>query len=830
MSEKQLKVVITGDSKLLFQALEKSSMQVKSFAKDISTMSGAVQSTFASMKAPIVAVLGLIGGGAFLKSAVDETKNWTIEATKLSKTLGITTESASVMNIAIGDIHGSVDEFMPIIGKLTRTINTDEEAFKRLGVATRDSRGHLRSTVDIMLDTNKALLGMKEGTDRNVEAARIYGRGWMDVRKYLGLTNETLQEAHDKAEKLNLIVGQDAVDATKAYRDSLNELDDTTKALKVRLGAELMPLLTALNNDMAENGPQAVSSLSNAFSGLYQMLNAVRETMRRNWEETEYTFRSLINIGEAAAKIALQVQGGNLKGVSSTWKSFLSGQAEEEKTHWRTIQSIRDDYTESTQRLMGLGPKSKAKAQDTDSDTSENKSQGKPKENVYAEELNKLDAERAKILREQTKEAKALADWDQIQTKLQEQLLRYAKEVKDHRLSPSQAKTLGSQANAIAEAQQKALLEREQKEDEDASQKYWEAREERSKTHRLANLDLEQADIQQRYEMGEIGYEQQLDMLSKIENEKYEIERASIQKRLALLHTEDNQERVKLNGELQKLQDEHAKSVQGTQFQRESNKQQASPLAGVKAYIAQGKAALRDWKSITQQTLQGVENAFARGISGILSGQMTLGQGLKAIWEGITSTIIELLAQLAAKWIVTAIAAKIFKDDTASAAQESAIANQESAASQIWATYSSIPYVGPVIAAAYIGVMNASLAANAASAKGIVGAAEGGWFDRPTRAIIGEGWQRELVVPEVSFQSYSKNLARNIIDNERQTASYQRHGSASGGGDTIIHVHGHVLDQSGRGLQTLARSNQRASIHSSSRSSYRINANTRTMA
>jgi hypothetical protein len=124
--------------------------------------------------------------------------------------------------------------------------------------------------------------------------------------------------------------------------------------------------------------------------------------------------------------------------------------------------------------------------------------------------------------------------------------------------------------------------------------------------------------------------------------------------------------------------------------------------------------------------------------------------------------------------------------------------------------------VGPAIASAFIGMMNASLVANAAGAKGIVGAAEGGWFDRPTMTMIGEGKRPELVVPDVAFKDFAANLSANILAQERQAQGYGRQAAgyargaadAGGGAGAMQEVHVHmagvsVLDSSRRGLQQL---------------------------
>lgn len=259
---------------------------------------------------------------------------------------------------------------------------------------------------------------------------------------------------------------------------------------------------------------------------------------------------------------------------------------------------------------------------------------------------------------------------------------------------------------------------------------------------------------------------------------------------------------------------------------------------GLQSYLTDSKKALKEWGTYAKNVMQGVENAFAQGLEGILSGQMSLSQGLKSIWKGLVNTIIGLLAELAAKFLVTAIAQAIFGKASQETAAKDAVANQISAASKIWNTYASIPYVGPALAAGFTAMMQLDLMKNAAAAGAmgtVAGAAEGGWFDRPTLTMIGEGRRPELVVPDVAFKDFATNLASNILAQERvarghqtQAASYSKsagRAAASGGGSRMeLHQHFNapILDMTGRGKQQLAEIMYEASGYTDALSNFRM--------
>jgi len=693
MAEKDLKVLITGDASGLSNALGQASKASQGAAKEMEAAIGGLKNLLAGFAAPLAALAAVFGGGRFLKTTIEETKSWTVEAQKLARVLGITTEAASVLNLAIGDIYGDQEGYLAAVAKLTKSLNTNEDAFHRLGVETRDQNGRLRDTPSIMAEVNQALAGMKAGTDRNVASSQIYGKSWLEAQRYLKLTPEVMQAAQEKAEKLNLVVGVDAVEATNAYRASLNDLEDTIKGLKVKIGSELMPVMTQLNNDMSENGPAVVGFLGDLFSAVYQVILGAREQMEKaiNWIDTGLDI--LVDRMKTYWSQAKAAATGNLSEVEKLEKDYFSRRAARLQEAKGDREEIEDRYAGKMQTLLGLGPKKKAT-----SDTSG----GAAPDGGTRDESDPYAAFEAKIKAEAALRKERLASWEKHQADMYE--------------------IMGSE------------LDREEKKINDSHDEMLR----REKEFGASEETLQAIEV---------------DREVKLQQARTEADAKESEKRRQIAQEEAEERRRVLE---------------------ETGTAQQGFLDGLDQYLQRQGTVFQQWSHGIEQMLQGVENAFAQGFKGILTGQMTFSQGLRSIWQGISGAIIQMLAQMAAKWLVGAIAANIFAEASSDAAKEQAVAQQESAASTLWATYSGIPFVGPAIAAGFIALMNASLIANAASAQGIVGAANGGWFDRPTLTMIGEGPRPELVVPDVAFRDFATNLAGNILAQERQVQGYGR--------------------------------------------------------
>ena len=730
MAKEDAKVVISGDASGLFKTLGDSSKAVKGMAKEMEGAAGGLKNLLMGFTAPLAALAAVVGGKEFLKGTVEETKNWTVEAQKLSRVLNITTEAASVLNLAIGDIYGTQEEYLGAVAKLTKSLNGNEEAFHRLGVATRDQNGAFRDTPTIMAEVNAALAKIEGGTARNVASAQIYGKSWMEVQRYLKLTPDVIQAAQEKAEKLNLIVGQDAVEATNAYRASMNDLEDTVKALKLRLGTELMPVMTQWNTILSDAGPSAVTIISGGFKTFTRVCSYLSEGLLNVVDTYEFTIDALKTSGGAFGSFMKALWNRDAKGMADSIKNFQF-QASIKTQVFRDSLAANAALMEAQRAKLdgwngnsgpqqpaargGLGPQGGGSKEGAD---------------PYAAFEAQMKAEAA-VRKER------LALWDQHQNDLFE------------------------------------VFGNEQDREERKINQHHDAMLQHARAFGAEQAILDQIEVER-----EVA----------LQNARTEAAAKAAEKRREIRAQEREDER-------------RALEATGTA--------QQGFLDGIDQYLQRQGSTFQQWALRAQQLLQGVENVFARTMQGILTGQIRGTQILRALWQGLSGAIIQVLAQMVAKWLVATLAAKIFKDTASDAAKENAVAQQQAAASTLWATYAGIPFAGPALAAGFIALMNASLIANAASAKGIVGAAAGGWFDRPTLTMIGEGTRPELVVPDVAFRDFAGNLAQNILAQERQAQAYGRQaagfasarslvpaGVLAGGAGLTVQIMGHVLGES----------------------------------
>jgi SLT domain-containing protein len=743
----ELKVKITGDATSALGALNQFSKQVEGTASHVDGIAGKLGALLSGIQAPLAALTGVIGGGALMQSAINETVNWTKEANKLSKALGITTQEASVLNLAVGDIYGSLDEFLPAMGKLVKTIASDEDAFKRLGVSTRDAQGNLRPMTEIMTDTNAALLKLKAGTDRNVEGVRIYGKSWAEASKFLALTPQVMQEAKDKAEKLNLVVGSDSVEATKRYRASMNDLDDTAKGLKIRLGNELLPTVTDLNEAMTEVGPVATTVLGGVLKGVAQVVDAIVSGLKMAFIYLGALVRGMVD----AIAVPMATVWGFLSGGVKDAKQAFDSSTRDMKSNWQGFMGELDKTSLAfTQREMVrwgdlANPKKLASGTGGDGGRS-GKEKEKEKENRHAEEMNRLRQDGLKYLQDELLATREKSELSGV-------LLSYEKEmeaIKDKTKAQGWSLAQRTQAetqvalnagDAWASITRKFALEREKLETE--LQAKLQAQEEGGLTQRLEAVRKTFAQI--REEATKLGKD--AGFFAIISGAEQEAKRRAfidqVKQDLSALKTEMAQaaetmgraltlgEKLEILGRYTRERGTKASAAEQFKDENNLNKPGYGGLrAGLDEFTKTGSMTWKDWKDLGLNAINSVTNAFAGGIKGLITGQMTLKEALTSIWRNIGNAILDVLAQIIAKFLV-------------------------------------------------INMLKFAMTGTTMGFSEFMGFASGGIVTAPTLALIGEGGQPEIVAPQSDFVDWARgfanagyNLASNIAASERQTSRY----------------------------------------------------------
>jgi len=282
---------LSGDPSKFEAAMDRAAQSAKKTAKDIENSFKALESSmqqlsnvFKSVQAVMGTLTAVIAGGKAFKEVIGASNEWTGEAKKLSAQLGITTERASVMMVAMRHMGMDSETVTMAAGKMAKQIATNGQAFEKLGVAVKDSNGQYRPSLDIMGEVNAKLKEIKNPIEQNIAGTQVYGKSWNEVRGILRLTADEIKAAEQKTKDLGLVVGDESVANAKKYKEAMNDMKLVMTSLEVQLGAAVIPAFVSLGAWLSGVGPVVAKSMGAVITSLTDVFNTLSETVVSVWE------------------------------------------------------------------------------------------------------------------------------------------------------------------------------------------------------------------------------------------------------------------------------------------------------------------------------------------------------------------------------------------------------------------------------------------------------------------------------------------------------------------------------------------------------------------
>lgn len=457
---------------------------------------------------------------------------------------------------------------------------------------------------------------------------------------------------------------------------------------------------------------------------------------------------------------------------------------------------------------------------------------GKPKENVYAEELIKLREKALRYEDDATLATKQRIDLERVDLGLMKEKDRIQDLLKGKKLEPGQALELTAKAEqdaASARLAVKARYAREAEKIDQETQNRLELLEEQGYARKAASMkqafdkaneDRKKAGLQA---MESAGLEANLEALKMREVDREAgkltsgLRELAEEKGRALSFTE---QMVALDALAKKLGIELPESIARARqeiqtLQVRSTDASGGFAAGLESYINQLSDRFSSMKAIALQLAQSMEGAFSNFFTGIIQKGTTAGQKWDALWKGLSGSVVKALSDMAAKEVMlwtTQKAKSIW--DTANTGKKIAEANAETtanigtASSGFFKAHSWIPWVGAALAIGFIAMMMSQMSS-------VKGRAIGGVVKKPELTLLGEAGP-EVVAPEAGFKEWAAdfasmgaNLAMNIANQQTQARGYQAMGAGyaqaaasqrAEGGSAMggVTVHGNIITMDSR--------------------------------
>lgn len=752
--------------------------------------------------APLMGVLGafsaLVAGGAMFKAAIGATAEFTGEVNGLAKKLGVSSEEASRLNVALKMVGATSEDYIGVVTHLDRQLRKNEEGLKAMGLETRQANGEFKNQKEIVGEAAKLLMTYKEGTDRNLAAQALFGKGADEATKILKINSDVMAEAERVTKAYGLEVTAQSAGAIKEYKMNLASIKIAMEAVQDAIGKGLLPISNALGGFFRSDGPSAVGVFIVAMEGVGEILGIISELIGEFFRDVKDVFVAVADllrdvfVGEAekdfdlfgnmlkvvqvlavgfkqtlmmvfeGVRGAILVVVETLKAFANIAKAALNLDPAGAVAAWKTgLAAVEKVIDESQARILKKTEENQARmvkialgegegdgaaapsAKSGNKGTRSFKEQGQGSSSAGQDKR----MQEWKNQLEQMKESEG--NFFKSSQQMEEQF--WTDKLAEVRGNGEKEKQIRRQIEHELYAIHKAAAEQGRAlADEEIA---------RLKKQGVDEVDAKKEALRLKKELGQITDQQELAALAKLADAEYQIELDTLNSKLDL-YDQDRLAKQKLLDEKEGLERQHALNVQ------KINDNMA---------IAQKKQIDQMFSPITA--------ALDKSITGMIMGTTTLKKALANIGQSILGEFINLGVKLVASWaatefaktalskngsfirlalekmglIETTAAEKVSSATTVATkkveAAEVIPAEAAAAAGGAAESVASIPYVGPALAAAAYAETYALVMSGMS-----VASARGG-FDIPAGVNpLTQLHEREMVLPAAQADAV-RNMA-----------------------------------------------------------------------
>lgn len=214
-------------------------------------------------------------------SATSDLANYGDNIDKASQKLGISAQAyqewEAVMQHSGTSMESMSATFKTLASATQNTTDAQAEAFEKLGISVSDLQN--MKTEDVFANVITQLQGMEEGTERTTIATALLGRGAMEMGALLNTSAEDTQAMIDTVNELGGVMSDDAVKASAAFNDSLQDMTTAIDGIKRGVVAEFLPGITQLMNGFTSLISGSDDASAKIVEGFETLANGIKNNI-----------------------------------------------------------------------------------------------------------------------------------------------------------------------------------------------------------------------------------------------------------------------------------------------------------------------------------------------------------------------------------------------------------------------------------------------------------------------------------------------------------------------------------------------------------------------
>ncbi|MBI4900890.1 MAG: phage tail tape measure protein [Actinobacteria bacterium] len=237
-----LKLLLIGEDKSASTTLGKVGTKAKETGEDVKKHLGGIGAGLSAIGG-VAAAAGIVKFG---KDSIDSFKEVGSESIKLSRLTGLSVEDASRLRFALKETGVDAEGAGKGLGIFSKNLvgGSADKALADLGIAAKDSSGHVKGMGDLLPGVADKFKDMPNGPEKTALAMKLFGKSGAEMIPFLTKGAEGIKELTDKSDKYGLTITGPMADSLKKARESQKDWNAATEGLSVQFGAVLLPVVT----------------------------------------------------------------------------------------------------------------------------------------------------------------------------------------------------------------------------------------------------------------------------------------------------------------------------------------------------------------------------------------------------------------------------------------------------------------------------------------------------------------------------------------------------------------------------------------------------------
>lgn len=189
--------------------------------------------------------------------------------------MGISTKAYQEWDFILQRSGSSIDAMKTSMKTLANAAVNGSDAFKTLGISQKELNS--LSQEELFERTVKALSGIEDTSKRTALASKLLGKGALELGGVFNMTSDEIEQAKQKMYDLGAYMDEDAIAASDTYQDTMTDLQDSIKGMKMRVISDFLPGITSVMDGLSKvfSGKGGVGEIQDGLKSIIDNLAAL---------------------------------------------------------------------------------------------------------------------------------------------------------------------------------------------------------------------------------------------------------------------------------------------------------------------------------------------------------------------------------------------------------------------------------------------------------------------------------------------------------------------------------------------------------------------------